>query len=113
MQTDTRNLFEYNGWRLTKVKDFGKLKSFDCGKDDLNDFFRNDVFLQRQELLNETYEIIEATEGSDIPVALISLCNDSMQIFGMISAFIPCAIVPFVVLYLTTIDCRSPKCLGI
>lgn len=80
MLSDSRKLFEYNGWMLTKVEDYGKLICFDCGKDDLNEFFRNDVLVQKQELLNETYELNEATMGDNSPpVALISLCNDAIR----------------------------------
>jgi hypothetical protein len=79
MLSDQRNLFQYDGWILSKVIDFDKLTSFDCGRGDLNEFFRKDVFIQKLELLNETYELFEATAGHEYPVALISLCNDAIR----------------------------------
>jgi len=74
-----RNIFSDAGWTLTKVTDLKQLKLFDCGNLDLNDYFRNDVLAQKEELLNETYALIEATVGSEFPVALISLCNDAVR----------------------------------
>lgn len=74
-----RNVFERKGWVLTEVNDFTKLNNFDCDHKDLNEFFREDCFLQRQELLNTTFALIEATVDDFIPVALISLCNDAIR----------------------------------
>ena len=73
---------------LTKLKteeDFccEEIKCFDCGHDDLNDFFRNDAFAHKQELLAETYYLqpTKATEkGFFIPVAFVSYLNDSIDI---------------------------------
>ena len=79
MLSDQRNHIQYDGWILSKVGDFDKLKTFDCGRLDLNEYFREDVFLQKIELLNETFELFEATAGKDYPVALISLCNDAIR----------------------------------
>ncbi|PKN86610.1 MAG: GNAT family N-acetyltransferase [Deltaproteobacteria bacterium HGW-Deltaproteobacteria-1] len=79
MLTEQRNYLKYDGWLLKPVDKYESLKQFNCGKADLNDFFQNDVYLQKQELLNETYELTEATIGKDFPVALISLCNDAIR----------------------------------
>ncbi|MBN1534553.1 MAG: GNAT family N-acetyltransferase [Spirochaetes bacterium] len=52
---------------------------FDCGKQDLNDFFQNDAFEHKSELLAETYyfqPIKAEDEGLFYPVALISYLND-------------------------------------
>lgn len=52
---------------------------FDCGDDDLNEFFREDAFLHKKELIAETY-IAKPTGagagGASIPFALVSYCND-------------------------------------
>ena len=79
MLTKERNECENSGWILKKVADYSLLERFDCGNDDLNEFFRKDVLKQKEELLNETYALYEATVGNDFPVALISLCNDSVK----------------------------------
>ena len=79
MPSRERNVFESGGWILKKVEDFSRLSDFDCGDADLNEFFRKDCFQQKQELLNETYEIVEATVEDAFPVALISLCNDAVR----------------------------------
>ena len=52
--------------RIEKGEDFNRdeLKNFDCGNDDLNDFFRNDAFSYNIQLLATTYyfQPREATE---------------------------------------------------
>jgi GNAT superfamily N-acetyltransferase len=83
MLTETRNEIKDSGWILKKVTDYLLLKKFSCGntkdEEDLNEFFQKDVFKHKQELLSETYALREATVGVDCPpVALISLCNDSV-----------------------------------
>jgi hypothetical protein len=77
--TENRNEFTENGWILRVVGNFNKLKDFDCGNDDLNEFFQKDCYIQRQELLHQTYSLTEATVKKFFPVALISLCNDSIR----------------------------------
>ncbi len=79
MRESDRNSFEHEGWRLSKLFDFGMATGFDCGHADLNDYFRQDALPHRDELLAETYALVAAREGN-IPVALLSLCNDSVRI---------------------------------
>ena len=79
MLSKKRNVFDSEGWTLSEVEDFEKLKTFDCGNDDLNEFFQEDCQIQSRELLNKTFELFEATEGDYIPVALISLSNDAVR----------------------------------
>lgn len=51
--TTARNIFEAQGWVLKKIEDDNNLRSFDCDDIDLNEFFRSDVLIQRQELLKK------------------------------------------------------------
>jgi len=75
-----RNDFIVDNWLLTKLLDFDRVKKeFDCGKDDLNDYFWNDALAHREELLSETYFLKEATVEDDFPVALVSLANDTVR----------------------------------
>jgi len=74
-----RNSYSDQGWELLKVNDYDRLKEFDCGNEDLNDFFRNDALAHKTELLCETYFVREATVKDEFPVALISLCNDAVR----------------------------------
>jgi len=56
---------------------------FNCGNDDLNEFFQIDSYAHFKELLATTYyfQPIEATEKNMfLPVALISLLNDRIEI---------------------------------
>ena len=70
---------------LSKKNDFycDELGCFNCGRDDLNEFFQKDAFDYKQQLLAETYyfQPKEATvEEIFFPVALISFLNDSIVI---------------------------------
>lgn len=80
-----RNRMQIGIWRLSILKtdgDFKQLKKFDCGDDELNDFFRNDAFAHKQELLAEIYSfsITKATKKGLLPsVAFVSFNNDAVQ----------------------------------
>lgn len=56
---------------------------FKCGHVDLDDFFQNDALKNTQELFSTTYSL-EAKEATEedlfYPVALVSLCNDSLRL---------------------------------
>ena len=83
MPAEDRNSYRNSGWILEKLEDFSLLKSFDCGDDDLNEFFRCDAFAHKQELLAEIYSFSseKATGGGERhPVAFISFHNDTIQL---------------------------------
>ncbi|MCK5783074.1 MAG: GNAT family N-acetyltransferase [Desulfobacterales bacterium] len=79
MQDPGRNKFERDGFKLSQVSDYEKLKKFDCDNKDLNDYFREDIIKYHSELLSQAYMIQRATKGNDFPVALIDLCNDAVR----------------------------------
>jgi hypothetical protein len=79
MLSKNRNDLEQDGWVLTIVEDYNCLLDFQCGNDDLDEFFQKDCFIQRQELLHQTYALLEATVETYFPVALISVCNDAIR----------------------------------
>jgi len=79
MRSLGRNEFEKDGYRLSQVRDYNNLKNFDCGDDDLNEYFREDVIKYHSELLSQAYIIQRVTVGDDFPVALIDLCNDAVR----------------------------------
>jgi len=79
MQDPGRNKFEIDGYKISQVSDYKKLKEFDCGNKDLNDYFKNDIIKYHSELLSQTYTIKRATKTTPILVALIDLCNDSVR----------------------------------
>lgn len=69
--------------RLEKEKDFKRATSFDCGHNDLNDFFQNDALNHKEELLTETYifKLKGAARGETFPpVAFISFLNDHIPL---------------------------------
>ena len=69
--------------RLNNQEEFRCTETFDCGLDDLNEFFREDAFPHKEQLLAETYyfQPIDLTRsGRLFPVAFISFLNDSIHI---------------------------------
>lgn len=61
--------------RVLEESEYPGLGWFDCGDEEINDFFRNDALPHRNELLAESY--VFEYDGS--PVALVSLQNDSIR----------------------------------
>jgi GNAT superfamily N-acetyltransferase len=78
-----RNKFAYKGWFLEPFTNYSLAKAFDCGDDDLNDFFRNELTPHEKQLLTRTYALVPeelAEQGGLQPVALISFCNDKIPL---------------------------------
>ena len=90
MPAKDRNRIEYLGWALSILDsedEFEQLKTFDCGDDDLNEFFREDALPHKEELLAETYALrlidSEATGSNDSlsdPVAFVTFNNDNIEL---------------------------------
>ena len=79
MSQKERNEIADSGWKLQKVTDNDILFSFDCGDQDLNEYFQKDALLHKEALISQTY-YLKATEELDFPVVLIDLCNDSIRL---------------------------------
>lgn len=79
MPYDTRNSITEDGWAFTKINHFKHLEPFDCGDDDLNQFFKEDAIAHKEELLTQTYEFTDQTTELPFPVGLVSVCNDSVD----------------------------------
>lgn len=80
MQLQKRNSIEYEGWIAEKLEfeDYSEIGGFDCGDDDLNEFFQGDALEHKKQLLAETYSLKKATNGEESPsVAFISFHNDA------------------------------------
>jgi GNAT superfamily N-acetyltransferase len=81
MQEETRNRISFDGWVLEPFHPRVLEHDFDCGKEDLNDFFCNEVADYEKTLMAKTYtlspEEASVTEGFT-PVAFISFCNDAI-----------------------------------
>ena len=73
-----RNSLHYEEYSLRVLTDdeISTLSSFDCGDEDLNDFFRNDCLPHREQLMAETYVFTE----EDNIIALVSFNNDSVEL---------------------------------
>jgi len=79
-----RNKIQDRNWISEKLSEEGYsiTKGFDCGDNDLNEFFQKDALEHKKELLTETYLLKMAIEENEksIPVAFISFCNDAIQL---------------------------------
>ena len=83
MRLQKRNSIEHEGWIAEKLEfeDYSEIGGFDCGDDDLNEFFQRDALEHKKQLLAETYSLKKATNGKESPlVAFISFHNDAIQL---------------------------------
>lgn len=71
----TLNITDY---RVRPLEEGERVKSFDCGDDDLNDFILNAAHLYREELLAVTYVMEERSSGKVL--AYFSLMNDKVSL---------------------------------
>ena len=74
-----RNEFVEGEWTLQKVTNDDFLRNFDCGNEDLNEYFQRDAIEYRKALISQTYHL-KAEEELDFPVALVDFCNDSIRL---------------------------------
>lgn len=79
MLSAKRNTLEKDSWILEKINDFSSIFTFDCGDNDLNDFFRKDAQAHKEQLIAETYVLLQK-RAKGLPVALISLSNDVIRL---------------------------------
>ena len=66
-------------WILRKIENRAICKSFDCGDNDLNEYFRVDAVLHKKELLTVSY-CLQAIDVPNVAVALLDFCNDAVQL---------------------------------
>ena len=53
--------------------------SFDCGDDDLNEYFQVDSANYRRELLTSSYHVHRKNMESKQPIAFVDFCNDAIR----------------------------------
>jgi len=72
-----RDYFEYDNSLIRKlsIEEYTKLGWFDCGNEDINEFFLEDALPHKKELMAESYVF----EHMKTPLALFSIQNDSIQ----------------------------------
>lgn len=73
-----RNTFVDEPWILRKVENRTICDAFDCGDDDLNEYFHVDAVLHKEELLTETY-CLQVVKLPHLVIALLDFCNDAVQ----------------------------------
>ncbi len=71
-----RNRIAKNGFVLEQLDAASDISNFNCGDDDLNDYFHNDCAKYKAELLTKTY-CFHTEQDADI-IALVDFCNDSL-----------------------------------
>lgn len=74
-----RNSIIDDEWVIKKVDNPFICDSFDCGDDDLNDYFRTKSLPHREQLLTQSYYLFSTT-SPDLVLALLDFCNDSVQL---------------------------------
>jgi hypothetical protein len=72
-----RDYFQLDSMVLRKLEyeEYTKLGWFDCGDDEINEFFHTDALPHKQELMAESY----CFEIETRPLALVSIQNDSIH----------------------------------
>lgn len=76
MPNANRNAFVDGPWLLKKIDNRALCTSFDCGDDDLNEYFREDSVAHQQELLTQSY-CLQLSNHLQIALALLDFCNDA------------------------------------
>ena len=75
----SHNTFRHDGFVLEKLQCQEDIVAFDCGDDDLNEYFREDSKNYRAELMTQTYCFYREDSSQKDAVALIDFCNDSLS----------------------------------
>lgn len=79
MLDTNRNVFVDGAWVLRKLENNEICDSFDCGDDDLNEYFHIDAALHKKELLTQTY-YLHLSEYPSLALALLDFCNDAVHL---------------------------------
>lgn len=74
-----RNRFELDGFVLEKLEDPDTIEAFDCGDDDLNEYFHKDCKNYAKELLTQTYCFHRVSDSQCESLALVDFCNDALS----------------------------------
>ena len=69
---------DFGACKVRKLRKDEKVKSFDCGDDDLNDFLLNKAIPYRKSLLAVTY-VFENIESKEV-IGYFSLANDRVSL---------------------------------
>lgn len=81
LENHNRNSLEDSNCLLKPVDDFALFTGFSCGRDDLDDYIRNDAQPHDQELLSKTYSFHLKNGGAlSLAVAFVSLANDAVRL---------------------------------
>lgn len=74
-----RNKFAKDGYIIEKLVDLSVCNTFDCNRNDLNDYFRKDIQIYKEEMFTQSYKLYKETEPHVI-LALLDFCNDSVRV---------------------------------
>lgn len=80
---DVFQIGSYGTFKVRKLQQDEKVKSFDCGDDELNDFLLNEAAPYRKYLLAVTY-VFENVETKEI-VGYFSLANDKISLTDFVN----------------------------
>ena len=74
------NVLLSNGWILEKIRDHSFLIDFECGDEELNDYFRYRSQLHCKELISQTYGFHKEGTPVNDSIAIMDICNDSVKV---------------------------------
>lgn len=81
MESPSRNSLEDPNCLLKPVDDFMLFTGFTCGREDLDDYIRNDAQAHDLELLSKTYSFHLKDAGAlSLAVGFVSLANDAIRL---------------------------------
>jgi hypothetical protein len=81
-----RNRFFYHEWILEPLLPSTCLEAFNCGNNDLDEFFQKDALVNETHLLGKSYVLTRDKYRTSLerpPIALICLCNGSIHMSQM------------------------------
>lgn len=81
-QETTINLSEDCTFVRLSQSNINKFSSFDCGNDDLNDFFKNDAINYSDELIGKTHFFVLDNDPSKV-VCAFTVSNDTIKVFDL------------------------------
>jgi hypothetical protein len=86
LRDNSRNKFRYKKWIFQPIERKPGTYEFDCGDDNVSEFFTHEFFHYEELRLCKTYELLtDETLAEDLPpIAFISYCNDSVKIKDLV-----------------------------
>jgi GNAT superfamily N-acetyltransferase len=76
--SDRNTVWYADGWCLQQFLEL-PVRDFDCGDNDLNEYFREDAIVAHSEMLCETFALTQQNAPGTV-LGLVSVCNDIVAV---------------------------------